>query len=492
LKNYFLLPFLISVWCISFLTPQSTNYYENSHAVVIGINNYQSENINDLGYAVEDAKSIAELLKSKFNFPEDNVHLILDENATRDYIKDKLYTIVMNANENDRIIVFYAGHGETIKIKSGGEIGYLIPVDGNPDNLYVTGISMRDFKEISEITSAKHVLYMIDACYGGLMALGTRSLKKTDFDDDEKYIIKVTNESARQIITAGGKGDKSQERAIWGHSAFTKELLTGMNDGLADLDQDGYITADELGSFLSKKVYITSEESQTPIKGRYGSGEGEMVFVNPAYIEDKVEEKVEEVITNSQMNIIDNSQVERSFSELQNTLNLMVNRIQDRGESISTFDGHEEYLDSNFVDQWNDGATISNSIFRKIYQFYIDYKNLRLSYSLDGTIDANRVSGFILGPKFTLSQLMPISIKIEYLPSYSFATKEVFQSLFVKRHPWGQKKQAIIFEYHDNISSNDNWLRYGGFNILSTIHYGKDYKDYFRNKGFKLKQVLHT
>jgi len=253
--------FIIYVYLVfSYLFASSLEFYENSYAVIIGINNYNSENVKDLGYAVEDAESIANLLITKLGYKEENVYLLLDEEATQINIKNKLYQIAMEAGKNDRILVFYGGHGETIPLPSGGEVGYLLPVDGNPDNLFATGLSMQEFKQISEITSAKHVLYLIDVCYGGIMTIGTRSLAKNDFNDDEKYLKKITTESARQIITAGGKGDKAQERAIWGHSAFTKELLSGIEDGLADSDQDGYITSNELGIYLSKKVYITSEE----------------------------------------------------------------------------------------------------------------------------------------------------------------------------------------------------------------------------------------
>ena len=246
----------------SFLYASSLEFYENSYAILIGINNYASDDIKDLGYAVEDAESIANLLISKLGYNEENIHLLLNEDATLINIKNTLYQIAMEAGKNDRILVFYGGHGETMPLPSGGEVGYLLPVDGKRENLYTSGLSMQEFKQISEFTPAKHVLYLVDVCYGGIVTVATRSLAKNDFSDDEKYLTKITTEPARQIITAGGKGDKAQERAIWGHSAFTKELLSGIEDGLADSDQNGYITSNELGIYLSKKVYITSEETK--------------------------------------------------------------------------------------------------------------------------------------------------------------------------------------------------------------------------------------
>ena len=152
------------------------------------------------------------------------------------------------------------------------------------------------------------------------MTVATRSLAKNDFSDDEKYLKKFSTEPARQIITAGGKGDKAQERAIWGHSAFTKELLSGIEDGLADSDQDGYITSNELGIYLSKKVYITSEENQTPVNGRYGSGEGEFVFINPAYVEEEKQNDVQSQVTIPDNNNNDYTKTQKSLSNLQNSI----------------------------------------------------------------------------------------------------------------------------------------------------------------------------
>ena len=69
---------------ISVLCSSELKFYENSYAVIIGINNYQSEDITDLGYAVEDAQSIFDLLTNKLNFKRENVYLITDNDATRD------------------------------------------------------------------------------------------------------------------------------------------------------------------------------------------------------------------------------------------------------------------------------------------------------------------------------------------------------------------------------------------------------------------------
>ena len=66
--------------------------------------------------------------------------------------------------------------------------------------------------------------------------------------------------------------------SFFGHFPFAKNLLSGLKTGVADEDNDGYITADELGSFLRRRVYIDSDNFQTPIKRRFTSDDGEFIF----------------------------------------------------------------------------------------------------------------------------------------------------------------------------------------------------------------------
>ena len=136
------------------------------------------------------------------------------------------------------------------------------------------------------MSKAKHVLFLIDACYGGLAATNTRGLDESS----PGFLEKITRDKSRQIITAGGRGEQVIEKAEWGHSAFTKNLLSGLRDSKADTDSDGIITAQELGTYLKKKVTIDSDNRQTPKTRNLSSDEGEFVFVyaeNAAVIQSK-------------------------------------------------------------------------------------------------------------------------------------------------------------------------------------------------------------
>ena len=130
--------------------------YSESWALIIGINRYQ--NVEPLTYAVDDAEAVRLMLMDNYGFKDENITYITDEDATKENILDGFSDLLEKAGEKDRVVVFYAGHGETYKLPSGGDMGYLIPVDGNIDNLYRSSIPMKSVYDIAEMSYAKHIL----------------------------------------------------------------------------------------------------------------------------------------------------------------------------------------------------------------------------------------------------------------------------------------------------------------------------------------------
>lgn len=252
--------------------------YHDSWAILIGIDKYQK--VPPLSYAVSDAFAMKKLLVENFGFREDHVFLLTDENATQEKIR-KAFGDLSKVGTEDRVVVFFAGHGETYDRPTGGQMGYLIPVEGkagNPSELYSTCLSMQGMKELASFTPAKHILFLVDACYSGLAASGTRALKK----EVRGYIRKLSAAPAHQILTAGSKGEPVLERSEWGHSAFTYVLLQALGRGLADYDNNGIIQADELAVYVQQKVAEITGNRQNPQFRRFlDEDEGDFLFILP-------------------------------------------------------------------------------------------------------------------------------------------------------------------------------------------------------------------
>ena len=313
---------LLSILLIAYgLALTTEDIYDNSYALIIGIDKYQ--NVQPLNYAVKDAESIQDILVNTFDFPEDNVTLLKNEEATKQNILKSFSEITKKAEDSDRVLIFFAGHGETMDLPEGGEKGYLIPVEGDSEDLYLTGLPMEELRQIALISRAKHMLYLVDACYGGIAAVGSRGL---DSKRTPNYIDKITKDKSRQVITAGGRGEQVIEKPEWGHSAFTLNLKRGLQDSRADYNSDGYITANELGLFLREKVTIDSENQQTPQYGRMTSQEGEFVFINNK-TKMVIDSEIKEVQT--KLAQITHTIPVKIFSQ---TLGFQLNEIGEKGE----------------------------------------------------------------------------------------------------------------------------------------------------------------
>ena len=112
--------------------PPPAQPYHESWAAIIGIDDYI--NWQKLQYAANDAQGVKDLLIQKYSFKPDHVFTLLNGEASRKNILsllgDKLGDPTMVQHE-DRVFVFYAGHGATRKLASGRELGYIIPVDAD-------------------------------------------------------------------------------------------------------------------------------------------------------------------------------------------------------------------------------------------------------------------------------------------------------------------------------------------------------------------------
>lgn len=305
-----------------------TSFYENSWAVVIGINEYEEFPV--LEYAVNDARAI----EARFRAMGFNVISLQDSRATRENILDVLKNqLPRQVGPNDRLVIFYAGHGAAGVLPTGEEMGFIIPADGKSQvdgrHLEIIGgevyvedyqtfpekanfISVDDIREISDRVKAKHVFYIIDGCYSGFMdpaayskinesrRIGRNVKEMSDVTDTERglflaieedeqvprqpsptkpsdYLDVITSRDTVQVLTAGSSGEPVYEKS--GHGIFTYYLLRAM-DGLADLNKDCVIRSSELGVYVKQIVQEASNSNQSPLFNRI-SGEGEFIFIPP-------------------------------------------------------------------------------------------------------------------------------------------------------------------------------------------------------------------
>ncbi|MFT5477997.1 MAG: sulfatase activating formylglycine-generating enzyme [Planctomycetota bacterium] len=246
----------------------SSSAYGRRHALVIGIDEYEDAAYPDLGYAVADARAVAKILIESYGFESEDVRLIVNEDATKVALDSALEVWACDTErvgEEDLFVLFFAGHGVTRPGRRESR-GYIVPVDGRSNSRgesdWSSLIGMNDVEDISELVPAKHALFILDCCFGGLAV--TRAAPP---------IAAGLSNRARQVITAGNAQQAVLDAGGGGHSVFTGALLGGL-EGDADLDGDQVVTFGELFNHVGREVERRTEERQTPLQATFPDHEG--------------------------------------------------------------------------------------------------------------------------------------------------------------------------------------------------------------------------
>lgn len=241
--------------------------YGKSWALIVAIDKYKDYPY--LKTAVAGAKVFSKKLKDEFGFPASNIIELYNEQATKDsievYLKD---FFVRKTKFNDRLLVYFGGHGDTYQ----GKIGYLCPYDAQKNRLPLTAISMNDIEELNQIIPAKHIFYVLDCCFSG-MAAYTRGGIADLPPSEPNYYKKLLTRKARQILTAGQTDELASDVGPGGkYSPFTYFLLQGLE---SDQVKDKYhvIHASKLGQYVKENVEKLSGGKQRPIITRLPDSE---------------------------------------------------------------------------------------------------------------------------------------------------------------------------------------------------------------------------
>lgn len=243
-------------------------HYTRSRALVIGIDNYAVA--SPLSYAVSDALGVRDALLQEFGFDESDLTLLTNADATRSRIEQAFHRFTRgDVDSDERIVVFFAGHGTT-RTGYRGEVGFLVPHDGDPNNLE-TLIRWDYLTRNSELVRAKHLLFIMDACYGGL------ALSRDLQPGATRFLKDMMLRYSRQVLTAGKANEVVADAGgpLPNHSVFTGHLIEGMRGSAAS--STGIITAAGLMAYVYSKVASDRNSNQTPHYGHF-EGDGDFVF----------------------------------------------------------------------------------------------------------------------------------------------------------------------------------------------------------------------
>jgi hypothetical protein len=231
---------------------------------VIGIDRYAAW--PRLSNAVSDARGALEIFE-QLGFALAAPPL-LDEEASGPAIESLVNDELSKLSEEDRLVVFYAGHGHTVTRRLDNitvKTGFLIPVNAEgAEGRQSSWIRLDTWLSDVARLPPRHILVIVDACRSGI-ALGPTVTK---WRDDAEQILGTLTElrtrRSRRIITSALDDQRAMDGGpVPGHSLFTGFLIEGLRRELSRRGR-AYATGSELGLYLQREVSAYPASQQTP------------------------------------------------------------------------------------------------------------------------------------------------------------------------------------------------------------------------------------
>ncbi len=252
---------------------ERVDLYSGYYALVIGCSDYR-RGWPSLPNPVKDAQEIANALKGL------GWEVDLLTNPEGEQMKVALNQLVVGPGQDPEkaILVWYSGHGETLEEADGTKLGYLVPVDAplakrNEAQFMGVAIDMRQIETIAKRIRSKHVLMAFDSCFSGAIFSMVRAAPS-------EFIQEKVSMPVREFITAGREDEKVPDKSM-----FKTCFIQAIQSRFADRNEDGYVTGEELGSYLQEKVVNYTKRAQHPQFGKINNpnlDKGDFVFIFPS------------------------------------------------------------------------------------------------------------------------------------------------------------------------------------------------------------------
>lgn len=250
--------------------PTTGRRNERAIAVLIGNRNYSKPGIPQVPFAIRDVEAVRKHLVNTLGYQANNI--IRRENATLSTLnalfgrpQNPTGELARRTESGDYdVFVYYSGHGAPAQRSQGEYVGYLVPVDGDPDDIKNTGYPLEALYQNLSRLRARKLIVVLDTCFSGDTAGGSL------FPGASPARLKAENPllalNNAFVLTASTGTEVANWYAGKRHGLFTYYFLLGLQ--MIGNDPGGSPpTAVGLREFLSPRVREAAQElgrSQTP------------------------------------------------------------------------------------------------------------------------------------------------------------------------------------------------------------------------------------
>ncbi|MCB0705950.1 MAG: caspase family protein [Saprospiraceae bacterium] len=217
-------------------------------AVVIGVGRYGHMPV--LKFTDDDAYQIYAFLKSPQGgaIPDDQIRLLIDEEATREHIMEAMQETFLRADRNDVVLFYFSGHGVE---------GSFLPVDFDG---YNNLLRHEDITKLLGKSQAKHKIVLADACHSG----GLLAMKEPVREMLNRYYSAFEASDGGMALLMSSRGEEfSLEDGGLRSGVFSYFLVRGLK-GDADMDHNGIVVITEIYDYVNQQVRNYTLNAQTP------------------------------------------------------------------------------------------------------------------------------------------------------------------------------------------------------------------------------------
>jgi len=223
------------------------------YAVLVGSSLFPNEPlIEDLRLPENDVDGLDELLNSEERGQFDET-LVLKNRPSYEVLRE-VNQLFSRVERDDFVLFYYSGHG---KLNLAGNL-FLATPDTSIKALEATSIPVQSIKNFADVSAASRVALLLDCCYSG--AAGA-AFARGNVDD---HLQLMSGGRGTYIMTASTGVQTALERESDQYGIFTKHIIEGIQGGGADQNDDGYISMDELYTYV--RDHIREDGAQQPMK----------------------------------------------------------------------------------------------------------------------------------------------------------------------------------------------------------------------------------
>ncbi|MEV0288407.1 caspase family protein [Kribbella sp. NPDC050820] len=240
-------------------------------ALIVANDVYEHEGLGRLRAPAADAQALGGVLGDP-GIGGFDVEVVRNESAH--VIQGRVEDLFADSRPEDVLLLHFSCHG--LKSESG-EL-FFAARNTLPNRLGSTAVSADFVQRCLRMSRSRSIVLLLDCCYGGAFGRGVTVRAAGDANVLDSFSGgKLGGGRGRAVITASSateyafEGDRlADDRSS--PSVFTAALVEGLASGDADLDQDGWVSLNELYDYVFDRVRERNPH-QTPSRDVEMQGE---------------------------------------------------------------------------------------------------------------------------------------------------------------------------------------------------------------------------